>query len=156
MDVTSNVQTYYGETLQSTADLRTDACTTASAPRPQVKAALAAVHDEVMSRYYGCGLAIPTELEGLRVVASSVAGSAAATPVPTDPKADCSDGRQLRRAWVEGGWREVAVVERGSLPLHARQDGPALVVEQHSATWLAPGWSCEVDAAGALALERDA
>ncbi|MEM9176178.1 MAG: methyltransferase domain-containing protein [Myxococcota bacterium] len=68
MDVTSNVQSYYGETLQSTADLRTDACTTAEAPSPHVKAALAAVHDEVMSRYYGCGLAIPTALEGLRVL----------------------------------------------------------------------------------------
>ena len=68
MDVTSNVQSYYGETLQSTADLRTDACTTAAAPSPHVKTALAAVHDEVMSRYYGCGLAIPTELEGLRVL----------------------------------------------------------------------------------------
>lgn len=68
MDVTSNVQSYYGETLQSTADLRTDACTTAAAPAPHVKAALAAVHDEVMSRYYGCGLAIPTQLGGLRVL----------------------------------------------------------------------------------------
>jgi SAM-dependent methyltransferase len=68
MDVTSNVRSYYGETLQSTADLRTDACTTASAPSPHVKAALAAVHDEVMSRYYGCGLAIPSALEGLRVL----------------------------------------------------------------------------------------
>ena len=68
MNVTSNVQSYYGETLQSTADLRTDACTTAAAPSPHVKAALSAVHDEVMSRYYGCGLAIPTELEGLRVL----------------------------------------------------------------------------------------
>jgi len=50
MDVTSNVQSYYGETLQSTADLRTDACTTASAPSSHVKTALAAVHDEVVSR----------------------------------------------------------------------------------------------------------
>lgn len=68
MDVTSNVRSYYGETLQSTADLRTDACTTAAAPSPHVKTALAAVHDEVMSRYYGCGLAIPSALRGLRVL----------------------------------------------------------------------------------------
>lgn len=68
MDVTSGVQRYYGETLQSSADLRTDACTTASAPSAHVRAALAAVHDEVTRRYYGCGLAIPTALDGLRVL----------------------------------------------------------------------------------------
>ena len=62
------VQTYYGETLQSSADLRTDACTTTAAPPPHVTAALARVHDEVTTRYYGCGLALPAALEGLRVL----------------------------------------------------------------------------------------
>ncbi|HPF24187.1 MAG: methyltransferase domain-containing protein [Hyphomonas sp.] len=62
------VKTYYGETLTGTKDLRTDACTTADRPAPHVSAALAAVHDEVAGRYYGCGLAIPSVLEGLKVL----------------------------------------------------------------------------------------
>ena len=62
------VKTYYGETLSGSNDLKTDACTTADRPPPHVSAALAAVHDEVAGRYYGCGLAIPSVLDGLKVL----------------------------------------------------------------------------------------
>jgi len=62
------VKTYYGETLSGTKDLKTDACTTTDRPPPHVSAALAAVHDEVAGRYYGCGLAIPSVLEGLKLL----------------------------------------------------------------------------------------
>lgn len=63
-----SVKDYYGKTLQSSADLRTDACTTASAPPPRVAAALAQVHDDVAARYYGCGLVLPACLEGLNIL----------------------------------------------------------------------------------------
>ena len=62
------VKTYYGETLSGTKDLKTDACTTTDRPPPHVSAALAAVHNEVAGRYYGCGLAIPSVLEGLKLL----------------------------------------------------------------------------------------
>ncbi|WP_430402262.1 methyltransferase domain-containing protein [Hyphomonas sp.] len=62
------VQQYYGDILKSSSDLRTDACTTDAAPPRHVREALARVHDAVSERYYGCGLAIPAELEGLRVL----------------------------------------------------------------------------------------
>ena len=62
------VQEYYGDILKSTSDLRTDACTTDAAPPLHVRTALGRVHDAVASRYYGCGLAIPAELGGLRVL----------------------------------------------------------------------------------------
>ena len=62
------VKTYYGETLTSSSDLKTDACTTESRPAAHVSAALAAVHDDVAAKYYGCGLAIPAALEGLKVL----------------------------------------------------------------------------------------
>lgn len=62
------VQQYYGETLTSTADLRTNACCTASAVPPHLKHVLADIHPEVSSRYYGCGLVMPDLLEGLRVL----------------------------------------------------------------------------------------
>lgn len=66
-----NVQTvkeYYGKTLSTSADLKTDACATIATPPLHVSRALAAVHDEVAARYYGCGLAIPEVLDGLRVL----------------------------------------------------------------------------------------
>ncbi len=62
------VKEYYGETLKSSGDLKTDACATIAAPPRHVIDALAAVHDDVSARYYGCGLAIPPVLEGLKVL----------------------------------------------------------------------------------------
>lgn len=68
MDDLANAQDYYGKVLQGSADLRTDACATAAAPSPQMRAALANVHPEVKARYYGCGLIAPACLDGLRVL----------------------------------------------------------------------------------------
>jgi SAM-dependent methyltransferase len=63
-----NVQRYYGETLASTADLRTDACCTSGDTPAALRPALADIHPEVSARYYGCGLVAPDLLEGLRVL----------------------------------------------------------------------------------------
>ena len=62
------VQAYYGQELQSTADLRTSACCDADAVPGWLKPLLARVHPEVSSRYYGCGLVCPPLLEGCRVL----------------------------------------------------------------------------------------
>lgn len=68
MNIQTGVKEYYGQTLQGSSDLKTDACATIAAPPAHISRALAAVHDEVAGRYYGCGLAIPEVLEGLRVL----------------------------------------------------------------------------------------
>ena len=62
------VQAYYGQELQSTADLKTSACCDADAVPGWLKPLLARVHPEVSSRYYGCGLVCPPLLEGCRVL----------------------------------------------------------------------------------------
>ncbi len=63
-----NSRNYYGKVLESSADLRTDACCTFDAPSPSIRAALANVHDEVRARYYGCGLVVPQAIEGCKVL----------------------------------------------------------------------------------------
>lgn len=63
-----NSRTYYGEVLSGSGDLLTDACSTADAPPPRVRAALANVHPEVKARYYGCGLVAPSAIEGARIL----------------------------------------------------------------------------------------
>ena len=63
-----NSRAYYGQTLTSSADLRTDACCTMEAPPPAIRAALTNVHEEVRSRYYGCGLVVPEGIEGLSIL----------------------------------------------------------------------------------------
>jgi ubiquinone/menaquinone biosynthesis C-methylase UbiE len=66
-EIRAQVQRYYGEVLQGSADLQTSACCAAGAPPPRVARALARVHEEVQARFYGCGFPFPDLLEG-RVV----------------------------------------------------------------------------------------
>ncbi len=62
------VEAYYGSVLESSGDLKTNACSTAAAPAPHLAGLLANVHAEITSTYYGCGLVYPPELEGARVL----------------------------------------------------------------------------------------
>jgi arsenite methyltransferase len=62
------VQEYYGEELQKSEDLKTNACCTLTKPPQHILQALRLVHDEVQSKYYGCGLTIPSKVEGLRIL----------------------------------------------------------------------------------------
>jgi len=63
-----NSRNYYGQVLQGSHDLRTDACTIADAPGPELRAALARVHPEVRARYYGCGFIAPAGIAGARIL----------------------------------------------------------------------------------------
>jgi arsenite methyltransferase len=62
------VKDYYGKTLQDSSDLKTDACCTLDQPPQYLKKVLSQIHDEVMMRYYGCGLVAPEQLEGLHIL----------------------------------------------------------------------------------------
>lgn len=62
------VKTYYGETLQTSADLKTSACCTPDSMTPAVRGLLGKVHPEVKAKYYGCGLVAPEGLEGARIL----------------------------------------------------------------------------------------
>ncbi|MFP4173731.1 MAG: methyltransferase domain-containing protein [Candidatus Hydrogenedentota bacterium] len=59
---------YYGVTLQGTADLKTTACCSVEDVAPRVKAALANINDEVLTKFYGCGSPLPPLLEGCTVL----------------------------------------------------------------------------------------
>lgn len=63
-----DVKDYYGKVLQHSDDLKTNACCTDSNMPRHIKDALSQVHDEVMARYYGCGLIAPSLLEGTRIL----------------------------------------------------------------------------------------
>lgn len=64
----TEVQDYYGKELQGSQDLKTNACCSVDSYPQRIKQALGNIHDEVINRYYGCGLTIPTHIEGLRVL----------------------------------------------------------------------------------------
>ena len=62
------VKEYYGKTLTGSEDLKTDACCTPDAMPDHIKPILGSIHEEVLGRYYGCGLVVPEAIEGLRIL----------------------------------------------------------------------------------------
>lgn len=62
------VKDYYGKVLRGSDDLKTKACCTPDNMPERVRQLLANVHDEVLAKYYGCGLVVPGMLEGRRVL----------------------------------------------------------------------------------------
>ncbi len=67
-EIHKQVQDYYGQRLKTSDDLQTNACCTLESPSKNIREALSLIHDEVQSKYYGCGLCIPNELVGLKVL----------------------------------------------------------------------------------------
>jgi SAM-dependent methyltransferase len=63
-----SVKAYYGQILQHSNDLKTSACCTDANMPEQLRRLLANVHEEVLARYYGCGLVSPQLLEGMRIL----------------------------------------------------------------------------------------
>lgn len=61
------VNEYYAKDLTGSADLKTGACC-ADSPAEYLKPILAKVHDEVISKFYGCGSPLPSVLEGKTVL----------------------------------------------------------------------------------------
>lgn len=62
------VSDYYAKTLEKTEDLKTNACTTAGRPPEHILKCLENISNEVLSKYYGCGLCIPEGIEGCTVL----------------------------------------------------------------------------------------
>jgi SAM-dependent methyltransferase len=62
------VKDYYGKVLQTSADLKTDACCTAEGLPDFLKPILSQIQDEVLAKYYGCGLVLPEQLAGTRIL----------------------------------------------------------------------------------------
>ncbi|MDA9774510.1 methyltransferase domain-containing protein [Saprospiraceae bacterium] len=67
-DLHDAVKNYYGKELSQSEDLKTNACCTIEEPPRHIKNALINIHDEVMSKYYGCGLTIPDKLRDLTIL----------------------------------------------------------------------------------------
>jgi len=63
-----SVKEYYGKVLQHSDDLQTNACCTDLGLPSYLKKALSNIHDEVSSRYYGCGLVKPEVLESMKIL----------------------------------------------------------------------------------------
>jgi arsenite methyltransferase len=63
-----NVKEYYGKILSHSNDLKTNACCTDTSSPDYLKQAMAKIHPEVSSKYYGCGLVRPQLLKNLKIL----------------------------------------------------------------------------------------
>lgn len=57
------VQNYYGKTLEDKNDLVTNVCTVDSEPTGEIKEILSLIHNDVQTRFYGCGTPFPPQLK---------------------------------------------------------------------------------------------
>ena len=67
-DIHEQIKEYYGVILQSSDDLKTNACCCSSAPQKYVKDILPLIKDEIKNRFYGCGSPIPMGMKGCHVL----------------------------------------------------------------------------------------
>ncbi|XP_057635207.1 arsenite methyltransferase [Chionomys nivalis] len=68
-EIHKDVQNYYGNVLKTFADLQTNACVTPATLVPKyIQETLKNVHEDVTSRYYGCGLVVPEHLENCQIL----------------------------------------------------------------------------------------
>ena len=67
-NIQDSVKNYYGEVLETKADLKTSACCPTEAMPKHLRPLVKNVHNEIKDKFYGCGSPIPHALEGMTVV----------------------------------------------------------------------------------------
>ncbi|TFH59543.1 MAG: hydantoinase/oxoprolinase family protein, partial [Gemmatimonadales bacterium] len=111
-----------------------------------------AFHDAHRDRYGYAREGTPVEAVTLRAVAES-------PPLPlspaTLPEADAEPPVEMSSAFFDGNEIRVQRVWRKDLLKGHTLEGPAIVLEYSSTTWLPPGWHLEVDAWGSLLLSKE-
>lgn len=63
-----NVKEYYGKILSSRKDLKTSACTMTKPLHPSIKTIIKAIPNEILEKFYGCGLPIPFGCENCSIL----------------------------------------------------------------------------------------
>ncbi len=64
----SLVREYYGKTLKTNGDLKTNACCSIETLPDHHKKILSLIDDEILIKFYGCGSPLPLELQGKTVL----------------------------------------------------------------------------------------
>jgi arsenite methyltransferase len=63
-----SVKEYYGQTLKTNDDLKTNACCLADSTPEYLKNILSEIHPDVLEKFYGCGSPVPYLVDGKKVV----------------------------------------------------------------------------------------
>lgn len=113
----------------------------------------AAAYDEFVRAYHDLyghhPPARPIEVESMRVVAST-----AVLDVPVSLNSTAATAPTSQAVWTADGWCDAETYQRSALITGAPLNGPVLVFEQHSATFVDAGWCVRLGEDGGLLLER--
>ncbi len=137
---------YAGQAFELTVPARA-----AHLDEPVLTSLIADFHDIHRQRFSYANPGSPVELVSLRVTATG--------RLPA-PDARSFQGRgegkpaTTRRAWLAGGWRDVAVWQRDQIPLGGAVAGPAVIEEAYTTVLLLEGWACHRDDSGHLIARR--
>ena len=93
------------------------------------------------------------EVESMRVIAGSVETKVERADVSLSELPQMRS-QAARDVWFNGAAVMTPTLQREQLPLESSLEGPALIVESHSATVVPPNWSCEMTHAGLLLTRR--
>lgn len=63
-----NVKNYYGKELQSSNDLKTNACCIEGGMPLSHRQIMGLIDDEILDKFYGCGSPVPTDIEGCKIL----------------------------------------------------------------------------------------
>ena len=115
----------------------------------ELRAAFATAH----ARLYGF------EPESPVLVVSALTAEAVETvddrmPRGPDPSPASDHAATQTKVWLDGEARTVSLRTRAGLRVGEQIDGPLLLAEDGATSWIAPGWTGEVEASGALRLRR--
>ncbi len=97
------------------------------------------------------------ELATVRVTAIGSAGAAPQTALAAGAVTDAGAARiGTRRAWDAGAFVEAAIYERERLTAGAAFEGPAIIEQYDTTSWIPAGWGALCDATGNVLVERSA
>jgi N-methylhydantoinase A len=96
------------------------------------------------------------ELATVRVTAIGSAGAPPQTAVAGSGAPSGASGARIgtRRAWDAGAFVEAAIYEREGLTAGTQFEGPAIVEQYDTTSWIPAGWLARADAAGNLLVEK--
>ena len=93
----------------------------------------------------------PVDITTVRLRATAPSPRVALPEISGGP---APEPRGRRRVFVAGEWTDAARHDRSELRAGNRIAGPAVVEQEDTTVWLAPGWEATVDGAGSLRAEQ--
>jgi N-methylhydantoinase A len=96
----------------------------------------------------------PHDIVELVTVRLAAVGRLKAIDAEAAPSPTVTGAQRQRRVWLDGGWRQIAVVQRETLAAGQTIAGPAIVEEDYTTVLVGDGWSATCSPQGHLLATR--